>query len=67
MFGKMYYNMNTSTFCFRVYVIAKYNEWLNSLADRLFVAFKVEKLGKKIFFHTVNQDIYLKSPAPNRK
>ena len=37
------------------------------LADRLFEAFKVEKLGKKIFFHTVNQDIYLKSLAPNQK
>ena len=29
MFGKMCCNVNASTFCFRVNVIAKYNEWLN--------------------------------------
>ena len=29
MFGKMYYNINTIAFCFRVNEIAKYNEWLN--------------------------------------
>ena len=39
------------------------------LADRPFVAFKIKTLGEKShhFFHTVNQDVYLKSLAPNWK